>query len=120
MQNNFCKIYVCSKSAEKFILSTLREANLLINIKPEGTFVDENDEFDYNKEFEFPDGFLFFKYTVDIDFLDGIDYEYCKDYVNFVLSQLWQNNIPAVASCDYEDLLINKGGYKSKDIPWPQ
>lgn len=80
----------------------------------------KNSDFDSLKQIEFPDGFLHFKYVLEINFLnDEIENSKIISKVNEILEYLWKSNISAIASCDYENLLINKGGYKSLLIPWP-
>lgn len=80
----------------------------------------KNSDFDSLKQIEFPDGFLHFKYVLEIIFLnDEIENSKIISKVNEILEYLWKSNISAIASCDYENLLINKGGYKSLLIPWP-
>lgn len=92
-----------------------------LNLKNKDSFeleIHKNDEFDYKKSQEFPDGFLYF-----INFL-----EYFKDEDKYleediynsrlILETLWENNIPSVAACDFEEELPEQGGYKSKNIPW--
>ena len=59
---------------------------------------------------EWPSGFLYFPYRVEAG---------PKRAVERLLPLLWDRGIPAVASCDYEDELPEKGGYKSRAIPWP-
>jgi len=36
--------------------------------------------------------------------------------INNILNYLWDNQIPAIASCDFEDQLDKKGGYKDLSI----
>lgn len=49
--------------------------------------------------------------------------ELIKDDFSNLLSSIlvwfWDNNIPAIASYDYENELIKKGGYNDKTIPFP-
>ena len=42
-----------------------------------------------------------------------------RTLVERLLPLLWERGIPAVAACDYEDELPEKGGYKSRAVPWP-
>lgn len=80
--------------------------------------VRKNDEFNKNTQTEFPDGFLYFKYIMDIQFYEVNNVEFCIQEISKILVWLWGKNIPAVASYDYEDALPEKGGYKSVNIPW--
>lgn len=117
MKYNFCKIYLsCTKP-----LNVIEEDIKLIfgsNESKIDFYIDENDEYDVYKEKDFPDGFLFFKYTIDISFPDDFSKLDCVNYINKVLTMFWENEFPAIASYDFENELVKKGGYKSQDIPW--
>lgn len=76
-----------------------------------------NDEYDESKSLEFPDGFLYFKYLLDVEYDDDNENLFIE-MLNKLLKILWNENIPSVASSDYEKSLIEEGGYKSKKIPW--
>lgn len=80
--------------------------------------VGQNDFFDRSREYEFPDGFLFFENIIEVTFKADSDNALIIRFINMILQYLWEKNIPAVACCAYEDLLINNGGYKSTVIPW--
>lgn len=76
-------------------------------------YIRPNDEADTDKASLFPDGFLYFNYYMELYFETNR-----VEKTNQILAILWSNLIPAVAVCDYEDMLYEKGGYKSKKIPW--
>jgi hypothetical protein len=80
----------------------------------------KNSDYDSSRQSEYPDGFLYFRYILEINNLNE-DIEMLKivSIVNNILDFLWENNISAIASCDYENLLKNNGGYKNISIPWP-
>ena len=80
--------------------------------------VRRNDEYDQFSQKEFPDGFLYFKFIVDFGFNEGSSLEFCVQEVGKIVMWLWGKGTPAVASCDYEDLLPNKGGYNNTNVPW--
>lgn len=116
MNNNYCKIYFTSTD----ILS-----NIDNNIGRGFPYLDENQiylnknmDFDKNRECEFPDGFLFFKYTLDFE-PEKLEKKECIRIVNSLLNWFWNNDIPAVASCDYENELVHKGGYNNQAVPFP-
>jgi hypothetical protein len=73
--------------------------------------VDGNHGGDDARAREFPDGFLYFRYVIEID--PGAP-------VAALLRLLWEHGIPAVASAEHEDELPERGGYKSRAIPWPR
>lgn len=78
-----------------------------------------NDEFDANGQVNFPDGFLYFRFIIDVGFNPNSEISKCVDEISKILKWLWGEGIPSVASCDYEDLLPEKGGYNSKLVPFP-
>lgn len=81
--------------------------------------IHKNDEFDPSKQIHFPDGFLFFKFLIDIEFEPTVVLKDRAFEISKLLHWFWSSKMPAVASCDFEDLLTNNGGYKSTTIPWP-
>lgn len=79
--------------------------------------VECNEDWDSVRLSEFPDGFLFFRYSLEF-YRDPEFRSTALNIVAKVLTRVWNEQWPAVASCDYEDQLPHKGGYKSKDLPW--
>lgn len=79
----------------------------------------KNVHFNLSKSIEFPDGFLNFPFLIEVDFSDKCNGAMAIEEISRILTLLWNLNIPAVASCDYEHLLPNRGGYNSTAIPWP-
>ena len=72
--------------------------------------VDRSHDRDPIRAREFPDGFLYFSSLIEAG---------PQELVARLLPALWKRGIPAVASCDYEDELPERGGYKSRAVPWP-
>jgi hypothetical protein len=81
--------------------------------------VRENDEFDCSRRTEFPDGFLFFRFRLEMFALPGAADEELVNLTARMLEWFWSREWPAVASCDFENLLPKSGGYKNNLIPWP-
>jgi hypothetical protein len=77
-----------------------------------------NDDFDEMKQKEYPDGFIYFPFSVELNFQDNVTVAYASDEIRIILQYLWRNKYTAIASCDFEDQLPEKGGYNSKAIPW--
>ena len=71
---------------------------------------ERNDDYEAARAREFPDGFLHFRFRIEVD---------SRAVTERLLPLLWERGLPAVAACDYEDELPEKGGYKSRAIPWP-
>lgn len=78
-----------------------------------------NDDFNFINQKDFPDGFINFKFIVEVGFNSNSKIDMAIPVVSKLLKWLWEVKMPAVASCDYEDLLPKNGGYKSLTIPWP-
>ena len=77
-----------------------------------------NDDFNFGKEKDFPDGFIYFRFIVEIGFTEKINLDKALPVVSDLLKWLWEMGMPAVASCDYENLLPENGGYNSRVVPW--
>jgi hypothetical protein len=122
----FCRIYVTGKdiNRESLLASVcnLLQAELVDDVYIEGNGysmeVRANDDYDEEKEKVFPDGFLFFPFCVEIEFQDNVLIDDIVKHVSEILTFLWGNNFTAIASCDFEHLLPENGGYKSRKIPW--
>jgi len=73
----------------------------------------ENRHFDKSKVECFHEGFLYFKYRLNVE----CDHEEIKgSYINFLsglLFFLWEHGMRVIASCDFEDSLPYGGGYQS-------
>ena len=122
----FCRIYIKGKNVNEIDLlisiSNVLKGKLVKNqyIEKTGYSIEirTNDEFDFYKAQNFPDGFLFFPYSIEIDIIEDIKMEDVVNEISKILNFFWQNSFTAIASCDFENLLPEKGGYKSKKIPW--
>jgi hypothetical protein len=87
---------------------------------PWGEFeIRRNKEADMERASEFPDGFLYFPYTVEFYPLSTTRCEERFSLAARILNCFWDRNLAAVAVCDYEDQLPKGGGYKDHTAPWP-
>ena len=79
-----------------------------------------NKEYNIYLNKKFPDGFLYFKHIIECypNVGEFDDKEYIS-FVNKVLKDLWNKDVPAIVACDFEEDLINNGGYKSLEVPFP-
>jgi hypothetical protein len=122
----FCRIYVYNKEIEGGeLLDEIRE---FLNVElVDGKYIEKeyfslevrpNDEFDLKKSTVFPDGFLYFPCSVEIDFAEEYSIKEASHTVGDLLKFLWMRKYPAVASCEFEELLPENGGYKSTNVPW--
>lgn len=122
----FCRIYTTGKNiTTDMILSSI--SNLLEKSVTDNSYIEgsgysisvrSNDEYDQEKEKQFPDGFLNFKIFIEFDFEEQYEKGYYAKLVDKILKLLWNQKYPAIASCEFEELLLQKGGYKSREVPW--
>jgi hypothetical protein len=92
---------------------TVSTADCAIDVLP-------NDDFDEERREAFPDGFLNFRYALEVYPRSGQPHDAIRQVVARLLEHLWAQGIPAVAACDYEPELPSGGGYKSGSVPWPK
>lgn len=123
--DSYCTIYINDKYVINDVVCLISkfigiEPDKFCSIKHNDFIIDFVSNTDYNPILEniFPDGFLHFKYRIEISFKDQIEISYCTHLVGRVLVYLWELGVTAIASSDYEHLLPEKGGYKSNKIPW--
>lgn len=121
----YCKIFISKHEVDALSLHS-NVANYLFEkhsiLKNSPTLFEfeilRNKEFDQQKQTIFPDGFLFFPLFIEISGSDD-NLTFNMDCVAEVLKYQWSNNYSAIASCNFEHLLPENGGYKSTRIPWP-
>ncbi|MNH38473.1 hypothetical protein D3C79_995090 [compost metagenome] len=70
-----------------------------------------NDDFNDIRRKEILDGFLFSRYLVEMEPNENVDGEAYIAMISILLEGLWSAGYKAVAACDFEDRLPNKGGY---------
>ncbi len=79
----------------------------------------KNEEYDSNRRRQFPEGFVYFRYTLDL-YMNEAPITRKAAIVARLMKQFWSWGFPAVAACAFEDRLPQRGGYKSRAIPWPR
>ncbi|HET8625927.1 MAG TPA: hypothetical protein VFL91_00805 [Thermomicrobiales bacterium] len=122
-----CKVYIAADAPRAELAAALARA---LAGAVDGPFRDTvrtpdalldvvaNDEFDERQQRDFPDGFLHFRYAIEVYPRADAPHEAVRQLVARLLEYLWGRGIPAVAACDYEDELPFGGGYKSLAVPW--
>jgi len=78
----------------------------------------KNEDYDSNRRRQFPDGFIYFRYTLDL-YMNAASVKQKAAITTRLIERLWDWGYPAVAACAYEDRLPERGGYRSHAIPWP-
>lgn len=116
----YCKIYV---NSDKNIDEFSKDIEKIIPIKQDEFYSFEGEKFtldvlrnkDYDKVKcnEFPNGFLFFKFNLETNCAESEVSEYIK-FVSSLISSLWRLGMKVVASCDFEEVLPNQGGYNKR------
>lgn len=119
----FCKVFVSFVRSKSDLIEFIKnavagkgEANT-IYVKDIELYIERNDDYDAERSKEFPDGFLNFPYYLEIE---GGSEEVQQILVTQLIERLWLEGIPAIAACDYERQLPQRGGYKSTSVPWPE
>ena len=65
----------------------------------------ENDVFDPGKSRTGKDRWLYFRYTLAVDPVEGVSAEEYVESIGVLLKSLWSSCMEAVAACDFEDQL---------------
>lgn len=113
----FCKIFLDTDFDRDTVLAYIKEniggvlekssiTNDICNLD-----LLRNDDFHEQKRNESPDGFLFSRYLIETEANEDIGTETYITTLSSLLEGLWRRGFKAVASCDFEELLPNKGGY---------
>ncbi|NDJ60437.1 MAG: hypothetical protein GYB67_04885 [Chloroflexi bacterium] len=116
-----CQIYADADIAEQEVFGLLAEtlfSAAAVDAPGEAALAD-NPDYDSNRRKRFPDGFIYFRYRIDI-YSDDQPVAVKAGYVGRLLESFWEQGFPAVAVCAYEDRLPERGGYQSQTIPWPR
>lgn len=122
MEPCFFSVYINTLYSDTFILNVFNKYFHSIYESGNKIIIDVNivDNEDYNaiKNLDFPDGFLFFRKKIDVDY-NCLYENSIVACLNEFLTFVWDNGIPAVVASDFEHKLINKGGFNNKEIPFP-
>ncbi|NUU59595.1 1,4-dihydroxy-6-naphthoate synthase [Paenibacillus agri] len=113
----FTKIFVDSDVDKGMLLDTV--SNIVIGTisgssiltKQAEIFIFNNGDFDEDKRNQGDDGFLYYKYYLEIEPTEDADDRNYVLEISILLTKLWNAEFKAIASCDFEDLLPRKGGY---------
>ncbi|HEV3261347.1 MAG TPA: hypothetical protein VG013_31130 [Gemmataceae bacterium] len=78
----------------------------------------ENEDADSRRAADFPDGFLYFRYILEVYPVPTSSRQDRVSLAARVLELCWSQGWPAVAACDYESELPQRGGYNNPAVPW--
>ncbi|WP_379151051.1 1,4-dihydroxy-6-naphthoate synthase [Paenibacillus sp. sgz5001063] len=113
----FCKIFLDTDFDRTAVLASVREN--IGGVLEQSSITNDicnldllrNDDFHEHKRNESPDGFLFSRYLIEIEPNEDVGTETYIATLSRLLEGLWRMGYKAVASCDFEELLPNMGGY---------
>jgi hypothetical protein len=124
-----CKIFLEAGVARPGLIDLLAEgANTQVSSGPTSFLIRNeigelelrrNDDRDEASAREYPDGFLHFRSVIEFYPRPTERREDEVNYIASLLDRLWSSGLPAVASCNYEDALPHRGGYRDPSLPWP-
>jgi hypothetical protein len=115
----YCKVFLDSSLSDQSMVTIIsRVANGSIDgysVTSDTMVIDveDNEDFDEIRRRESRDGFLFYRYYLDIKPTEGVTREEYIKSVGNLLESLWQAGYKAVAACDFESELPRSGGYKT-------
>lgn len=113
-----CKVFVNAEVSEAELFGLIApmlfapEDEMLLQVE-----VVANEDYDTRRARQFPDGFIYFRYMLDL-YMNAAPVTRKAAITTRLLTHLWEWGYPAVAACAYEDRLPERGGYKSRAIPW--
>jgi hypothetical protein len=122
----YCRIYVGGLNISESIVRNLVRDHFSIGeneiqyIEIDNCMLEirDNKDFDAIKQREFPDGFIYFPYSIEISNDIESEREIFVQVVDGILELLWKENLTAIASSSFEDYFSERGGYRSEKVPW--
>lgn len=114
----YCQIYVDAEISGDELLEKVAQlvgGNVDIDTVCTDNYeidIKKNEDFNPERRHEEPDGFVYFRYYMDVDALPGQRRSAQIALVTKLLESLWSWGFQAVAACDYEEELPKAGGYK--------
>jgi hypothetical protein len=120
-QNLYCKIFLdCDLEREQLtqmiaisIDGRIESKTILSNYCE--IDIKNNEDFHDIQRHDYPDGFLYYPYYLDIEPSEEVLFSSYADVITKLLEYLWNKGYQAVAACDFEEDLPRKGGYKWKN-----
>lgn len=113
-----CRMYVDAEMSETELLGLIMQMAFAPAAPARAeVVVVKNEDYDTRRRAQFPQGFLYFRYYIDL-YMPEEGRKAQAALVSLLLQELWDMGIPAVAASPFEDLLPERGGYKSRAIPW--
>lgn len=107
----FCRVNIQSDLPHKefvsFIARSVGGVSRMYTVKSDmlDISVDDNDMFDAVKARVGDDRWLYFRYTLEIDPVEGTSPSNYIEAINGLLKSLWSSGLDAIAGCEFEDQL---------------
>jgi hypothetical protein len=122
--NYYCSLFIDSDvSREDLTLNLAKffgvspDRHYLSNEKGE-VGVMKNKDYDSVLRKDGEDGFLYYRYLIEVEPNEELGEENAVAFVSKILEYLWSQGYPATAACDYEDSLPNKGKLIPENHSW--
>ena len=119
--NLFCKLFVDIAAPKEALVQKIADCTNgraeRWSVKTEWGEVDvvTNEDFDECRKEQEPDGFLFYRFYLEMEPEEDVPSEVYIRSVGTLLADLWKWDAKAVAACDFEKWLPMKGGYNSRN-----
>ena len=107
----FCRVNIQSDLPHKEFVSLIARSvggtSRMYTVKSDklDISVDDNDMFDAEKARVGKNRWLYFRYTLEIDPIEGTSPSDYIDAIGGLLKSLWSSGLDAVAGCEFEDSL---------------
>lgn len=117
--NLFCKIFVDIDISKEELVQRIADCtsgkNERWSVRTNWGEIDvvNNEDFDETRRLQAPDGFLFYRFYLEMEPEEYVPEETYIKSVGTLLGDLWEWNVKAIAACDFEKSLPMKGGYSS-------
>lgn len=116
--NLYCKIFIDTDEKREKVLNSIKD--IVSGSIERWTIISASMEIELRKNEEFnkreiarkEDGFLYSRYYLDIEPKENIEQEEYIFGIAILLENLWSIGYKAVTSCDFENELPRKGGYR--------
>lgn len=112
MLNSFCKLYVDSDLSKGELIEVVRsfaagkcEGRATVLTRTSVMDIEDNDDFNKETKRNSPNGFLYFRYFIDVEPVPGVSYEAYLNSLSSLLVSMRHRGIGVIPACDFEDML---------------
>lgn len=122
LDDTYCKIFVNGPTERSELAAAVAlavGAGETLETLDATVLVEESDDHSPTRSIEFPAGYFWFKWIVELLFNEEVPVDRAAAVVTDVLHALWGRGWAAVAQCHYDAVLPHRGGFDSRELPWP-